>query len=192
MACPIVTKAHRELTKVFFDDDMRYLYEDLLDRWEEIGSDANTSEPSEQALRLRGFYIVGLLSRICYTPQDRTSVFTQPRHRSVNGLSSLIQDCSAVSRQLRLQQVELQLLGQHEADMLVCEQLEKKKRTLQLCAEIATILRARMAGGAKGFTQMGFLFASALREAKTPGELCCHHLETVLRIDIHNPISSEE
>ena len=56
MACPITQACYKDLTKSF--EGRSYLYDDLLEQWFELGDEISRSMPSEQALRLRGFYIV--------------------------------------------------------------------------------------------------------------------------------------
>lgn len=195
MACPITKSAHKELTRRFFIDQ-GYLYEDLLDRWESVGENASLSEPSEQALRLRGFYVVETAHRLIdfrasSDTWDRLSSWALHRYpRSTEGLNRFIQDCTKVHRKLLVDQGEIRLMeGNSFSCQAACDRIEGAMQVLSLCQQAGGVLRARLLGGTHGFNQLGSLFGEALVNAKLSAEACIPYLETLLMIDIHNPVS---
>ncbi len=200
MACPITHKCYKTLSRQFFTSSQRYLYEDLWDNWVEFGEEIQRDEPSEQALRLRGFYVVEVLFYILSSswsgppfgkPRILRNTF-QPPERSAEGLTRVISQCEEEISELAADQGEMELLGDEGEDAtwkLLVEQMDKPKAVLTACAKAATVLRANLRGGTKCYASLGHLFAVALVRVNCTPETCLLHLTTLLRISLHNPVS---
>lgn len=206
MACPITKACYVDLSDIF--KERSYLYDDLIEKWVAVGSEISRSMPSEQALRLRGFYAVEAMLKLLREPSlrisaiedgttqmmaDRIAKFmTSSYPRSTEGLNKLIEDCRRGYRGLTVDQGELSLVCDTEgvtAWKLICSHIEGPKAVLVSCAEAAGILRARLGGGTRGIGKIGHIYATALITTNRSMEECHSVLSTLLRIDINNAVS---
>lgn len=200
MACPITLKCYKALTKQFFLSSERYLYEDLFDDWVELRVEIERDMPSEQALRLRGFYVVEfiyhhLAPRWAGTPhrQERALKMAVEQHpRSVEGLTSIIENCEREFRSLTVDQGEMQMMGDScdEATWrLIVDQLDIPKYVLVSCVKAAKILRTSLHGGTDNLGTLGHVFALDLIKASVTPDTCKLYMTSLLRTTIHNPVS---
>lgn len=202
MACPITYSCCRELHKNFFGG-RGYLFEDLRDRWNELVEAANRDNPSDQALRLRGFYVVEVIYHDfiadrpnSYRPADerRQQLAFQQYPRSREGLQQLSALCSRELVALTADQGELHLMGGDGditamASGLVAESLDLPKVALGACMQAATVLSSQLRDDVTGIGHLGTLLAVVLLKASKMPERCIFYLESLLRTNIHNPVS---
>ena len=200
MACPITLKCYKALTKQFFLSQDRFLYEDLFDDWVELRVEIERDLPSEQALRLRGFYVVEFIYHHLATKWEGTEMgkarairlATTQYPRSSEGLSDLIESCEKEMRSLTADQGELQLLGDsgdEAAWKLLADQMDLPKFMLASCVKAAKLLRASLGGGTDGLGSLGHLFALDLIKASVTPDACKLYMVSLLRTNIHNPCS---
>lgn len=203
MVCPITYNCAREFKRSV--SARGYLYEDIIEHYDELIRLAQQDEPSEQTLRLRGFYAVETiyhdLPEVFYASdlllsgrlKDANKLRFKQFPRSSDGLNNLIDDCNMYFVDFTVAQSENSLIGRTDERIVwrySNDLLSKLKDLLQICIEAASALRPRLGGGVDGFGTIGTLLALAVETA----HIRVHrqgiiYLETLLRTSIHNPAS---
>ena len=200
MVCPITNACFRELNRTYFVDQ-GYLYEDLADSWMEVGAAIQRDEPSEQSLRLRGFYLVELIYRnfafdraqeYGHSANNRArNLIPREYPRSYEGLTAVIRACERERYALTVDQGEMLLVGgDHSSSWkLLADRLDVPKFMLTACTSAATRLRSSLASGTEDLTSIGHLFATVLVKGSVSPSRAINYLRTSLLVNIHNPIS---
>lgn len=201
MVCPITRACFRELNRAYFVKE-GFLYEDLADQWAELGEEIQRDDPSQQALRLRAFYLVEVIHHnfIIDRPKDygasansRTDGLLYHQYeRSSSGLTKLVEYCNAEFTSLTIDQGELQLLSEDANGhtwKLVAARIDQPKFMLTACANAAVQLREYLAGGQGSLGTIGHIFAIVLQKGSVGPTKASGYLRTLLKTNIHNPTS---